>query len=321
LPENLIIRRILLLAAIGIAIVTASGPLSPVNFPRVLAQSSPADWEKAAGGKMSFDVASVRQNTNPSGDPQSNVPLNQMDSFSPTGGLLQASNFPLSQYMAFAYKLSPEEIKMVQPQLPKWAKTSNYDIVARASGNPTKDQLRLMMQALLVDRFKLALHYETKQMPVLALMLDKPGKLGPSLREHKDDGVPCTTASASGGTSEPITAGGFPRQCGTVDYFPSKSSGIVSMGARALPSSILANTRGTWYDGPVEPVVDDTGLGTVDFHLEFTPQRMTIAGLQFDLDGPTLLEALKEQLGLKFESRVASVQSMIIDHVEEPSPN
>ena len=116
-------------------------------------------------------------------------------------------------------------------------------------------------------------------------------------------------------------AGGFPRQCGTVDYFPGKTPGIVSMGARALASSILANTLGTWCDGPVEPVVDDTGLGSIDFHLEFTPQRMTIAGLQFDLDGPTFLEALKEQLGLKFESRVASVQSMIIDHVEEPSPN
>ena len=244
-----------------------------------------------------------------------------MDSFSPTGGLLRASKVPLIQYIAFAYKLSAEEVKRVQPQLPKWANTSDYDIVARASGNPTKDQFRLMMRALLADRFKLAMHYETKQMSVLALMLDKPRKLGPSLREHKDDGVPRTTTSASGGTLEPTTAGGFPVQCGTVVLFPGKTSGIVNMGARALASSMLANTLGTWYDGPVEPVVDNTGLGSVDFLLEFTPERMSKSGMVYDPDAPTFLEAMKEQLGLKFESRRASVQSILIDHIEEPSPN
>ena len=164
--------------------VSAAMLVGLVNLHGVSAQSGASDWEKAAGGKMSFDVAAVRQDTNSDADPQSNVPLRSMDSisdsFSPTGGLFRASNFLLSQYIAFAYKLSPEEAKRVQLQLPKWANTSEYDIVARASGNPTKDQFRLMMQALLAERFKLLEHYETKEMAVWALTLDKPGNSGPA---------------------------------------------------------------------------------------------------------------------------------------------
>jgi uncharacterized protein (TIGR03435 family) len=294
------------------------------NLHGVSAQSGASDWEKAAGGKMSFDVASVRQDTNSDADPQSNVPLRSMDSFSdsfsPTGGLFRASNFLLIQYIAFAYKLSPEEAKRVQLKLPKWANTNEYDIVARASGNPTKDKFRLMMQSLLAERFKLVLHYETKEMPVFALMLDKPGKLGPNLREHKENGVPCTTVSASGETPEPTATDGFPVQCGVVVHFPGKKSGIASLGARALTSAMLANVLGVWYQSD-KPVVDDTGLSSVDFLLEFTPDRMTNTGRLYDPDAPTFLEALKEQLGLKFGSRTAPVQSMIIDHIEEPSPN
>jgi uncharacterized protein (TIGR03435 family) len=310
-------------AVSGLALgwVLAMGPL---RAPLRAQSSANQDWEKAAGGKMSFDVASIRQDTNSDADPQSNVPLRSMDSFSdsfaPTGGLLRASNFLLIQYVAFAYKLSPEEAKSVQLQLPKWADTNEYDIVARASGNPTKDQFRLMMQALLTDRFKLLGHYETKEMPVLALMLDKPGKLGPRLRQHKDDGVPCTTAPASGETPEPTTRSGFPVQCGTVVHFPGKTSGIASLGARALTASALANVLGVWYQTD-KPVVDDTRLGLVDFLLEFTPDRMTNTGRVYDPDAPTFLEAMKEQLGLKFESRRAPVKSMIIDHIEEPAPN
>lgn len=281
----------------------------------------PVCAQAGARGEVSFDVASVKQSNNTSADPYSNVDLGPMDSFVPVHGFVQASNIPLVRYITFAYKLSPEEVKMIQVQLPKWANTSDYDIVARANGNPDKDQLRLMMQALLAVRFKLALHYETREVPVLALMLERPGKLGPRLRQHKDDGVPCTVAPASEGVPEPTTRDGFPVLCGTVVHLPGKTSGIVSLGARALSSSVLANSLGVWYDGPVELVIDDTGLGSVDFLMQFTPQRETKNGMQYDPNAPTFLEALKDQLGLKFESRRAAVKSMVIDHIEKPSPN
>jgi uncharacterized protein (TIGR03435 family) len=305
------------LAAITVCVVA----LVCVRF--LWAQSSDTiDWEKAAGGRMSFNVASVRQDTNPDADMDSNVPLRSMDSFldsfSPTGGLFRATGFLLFQYIQFAYKLSPEEAKRVQVQLPKWADENEYDIVARADGNPTKDQFRLMMQSLLADRFRLAVHYETKEMPVMALMLDKPGKLGPGLRVYKDDELPCTTAAATEG--KPTTAAKFPVQCGTIVRLPGAASGVTKVGARALDSSRLADVLGVWYQVD-KPVVDDTGLGLVDFMIEYTPDRMTMRGMEYNADAPTFLEALKEQLGLKFEPRTAPVRLMIVDHIEEPSPN
>ena len=170
---------------------------------RQVAQPPTPQWQIDAGGKMEFDVASVKQDTTPL-SPQtvhSNVPLGPQDMYSPTGGLLSATNFPLLQYMVFAYKLTSTQFQSVQSQLPKWATTNRYDIQARVAGNPTKDQFRLMMQALLADRFKLAIHYEIKQQPIFALVLDKPGKLGPKLQPHPADS-PCSTAGdAPGGTA------------------------------------------------------------------------------------------------------------------------
>ena len=57
----------------------------------------------------------------------------------------------------------------------------------RAERNATKDQMRLMVQSLLAERFKLAVHFEKQQMPVLAMTLMKPGKTGPKLIAHVDD--------------------------------------------------------------------------------------------------------------------------------------
>ena len=77
-------------------------------------------------------------------------------------------------------------------------------------GNPTKDQMRLMMQSLLADRFKLAIHTETKQGPVFALLLMKPGKTGPQLQPFADDG----SCSATNPTPSTTPATQFPNTCG-----------------------------------------------------------------------------------------------------------
>jgi bla regulator protein blaR1 len=84
---------------------------------------------------------------------------------------------------AFAYKLMPAEIST---QLPKSFPMDPFDIEARAAGNPTKDQMRLMMQSLLADRFRLRVHFETRDGPVFALTLVRPGETGPKLRPHAD---------------------------------------------------------------------------------------------------------------------------------------
>ena len=84
----------------------------------------------------------------------------------------------------FAYKLrlTDEQIHSLLAPLPKWLSTDSFKIHAKAEGNPTKDQMRLIVQSPLADRFKLRIHFETHEVPVLALGLDKPGKTGPKLR-------------------------------------------------------------------------------------------------------------------------------------------
>ena len=65
--------------------------------------------------------------------------------------------------------------------VPKWVSTDSFEIQAVAEGNPTKDQMRLMVRSLLADRFGLEVHTVTAQVPVLALVLEKPGRTGPKL--------------------------------------------------------------------------------------------------------------------------------------------
>ena len=142
-----------------------------VDSPRIFAQSATTDWERAAGGKMSFDVGLCQRRL---GSSQRAHPTRERTVRLGRPFLADRRSFlrkgrSLFWYIRFAYKLTPTQFSEIVDQLPKWALTNRYDIEARASGNPTKDQYRLMMQSLLAGRLKLAFHYQTKRMPVLAL--------------------------------------------------------------------------------------------------------------------------------------------------------
>jgi uncharacterized protein (TIGR03435 family) len=317
--RKLAFGRQLLFGAAGFATIALPVALGFLSAPLLRAQSSTTDWEKAAGSKQTFEVVSIKQNKSglqPGHMPTSNIPLGDGDGYSPTGGLFSTNNFPLISYMGFAYKLTPSQIGLLE--LPKWAAAERFDIEARANGNPTKDQYRLMMQSLLADRFKLAVHFETRQTPVLELVLVKPGKTGPQLRPHLDD-PPCAAASAS---SSATVAGGFPTPCGEFIPLQASTSGRQSMGARNLTWGQFANLLGLM--GRLDrPVLDKTGLaGNFDFVLEWTPQPNRPApDFQPDESGPTFLEAVQDQLGLKLESQTRLMEILVLDHVEEPSSN
>jgi uncharacterized protein (TIGR03435 family) len=187
----------------------------------------------------------------------------------------------------------------------------------------------LMMQALLAVRFKLAIHFETRQLPVLALVLDKPGKLGPQIQPHPSN-APCSTAPpplSTGFGPPPTVAGGFPESCGALDGWPSQNPpGRLRLGARNVTIAMLATSFDNPATGIDRPVLDKTGLdGKYDFIMEFTPQITgpLPPGLNFSPDesGPTFTEALKEQLGLKLESQTGPVDVIVVDHVEQPSEN
>jgi len=270
---------------------------------------------------MSFDVASVKQNT--SGLPQfgdSNIPMGEGDNYTPTGGLFSAANMSLNSYIAFAYKLTFNQARLLPSQLPKWAIQDRFDIEARAQGNPTKDQLRLKMRSLLAERFKLAAHFEMKQIPVFELVVARPPQLGSQLRPHTDD-PPCNP-SGSPADSRGTIAGGFPTHCGAFMPMETTAPGRQRMGARNLPWYQLANYLGLMGRLGDRPVVDHTGLsGNIDFVLEWTPGAANAPDFQPDLSGPSFPEALQDQLGLKLNSEIAPVQILVIDHIEEPSPN
>jgi uncharacterized protein (TIGR03435 family) len=187
-----------------------------------------------------------------------------------------------------------------------------------------------MMQVLLADRFKLAMHHETRQLPMFALVLDKPGKVGPQLQPHPADS-PCPTAAPPPDSLSPTVAGGFPEPCGAISDVQPSAPGRLRVGARNIPMGMMASSlevlgnMGT--SGNIDrPVLDKSGLtGKVDFVIEWTPElngpRSPGATFQPDPTGPTFMEALKEQLGLKLDSQKGPVDVIVIDHIEQPSEN
>jgi uncharacterized protein (TIGR03435 family) len=312
-----------------------SAPASAAQTPADLAPAD--DWMAAAGGKQAFDVASVKLNKSgmpPSGDaPHSNVALGPGAMYAPNGGLFNATNMPLFVYIVFAYKLNSNQMAPLMGQLPKWVTTSSYDIQARVDGSPTKDQMRMMMQSLLADRFKLAIHAESKQLSVYNLVQVKPGKFGPQIQPHPADATcsnapPAPPAPGSAPTPPAPTtvAGGYPVTCGGLAIIPSTIPGRIRVGARNVPMALIATSFTSPYLGVDRPVVDQTGLtGTYDFVEEFSPQIDTPLppGANFTPDptGPTFQEAMKEQLGLKLDPGTGSVESYVIDHIEQPTEN
>ena len=293
-------------------------------------QSHTPEWLIAAGGKMAFDSASVKQNTPPypyrSG---SSFPLGPGDVYMPNGGFFRAANFPLANYILFAYKITPSQEQSVFSQLPNWAKTERFDIEARAEGNPTKDQMRLMMQALLADRFRLQAHYETRQVPVFALLVDSPGRLGPLLQKHPE-GSPCPTTPVD--PSPPPAAppqevdSRFPETCGGIMPMTPSAPGRLRGGARNVTMELIASSMTGGGSGVDRPVVDKTDLtGRFDVAIEFSPQYG--AGLPAnsnfprDPSGPTFAEALRDQLGLRLEPQMGAVDLLIIDYIEQPLRN
>jgi uncharacterized protein (TIGR03435 family) len=272
-------------------------------------------WVTAAGGKAAFEVASVRED--PSG--KYLTPPYSLDSdndYTNAGGLFTAVA-PLSTYISFAYKL--DQMHSMLSHLPEWANKKRYAIQARVEGNPTKDQVRLMMQSLLADRFKLALHFETQETPVLIMTLTRPGKMGPGLRLHAD-GPACNVIAPRPAGAE-ATIEMLP--CNLLNAF-NRPDNVILAGARNTTPELMAAFFSNV--GHMGPIVDRTGIsGTIDFAVEYTPERRGAPAAspdgQAEVPGTTLEQAVKDQLGLKLEPANVPLAIPVVDHVELPSEN
>jgi uncharacterized protein (TIGR03435 family) len=223
-----------------------------------------------------FDVESVRPNPDRS-DP----------SFTVNPGGLIYTRVSLSDCIEAAYGVKPYQISG-----PEWVRRENFDITAKAEGNHSKDELMRMLQTLLADRFKLALHHEQKEQPVYALL---PGKNGAKLRPSEGEGQ----------FSMGPAAGGIGFQKTSMSEFAGRFLSVVPMIGR--------------------PVLDKTGLpGLYDFTLQLNPTANGDAGAikrAAAEEGFSLFAYALDQLGLRLESEKASIDFLVIDHAERPSEN
>ena len=274
-----------------------------------------------------FEVASVRSNKS-SAPPSSRFPLGPGEAYVP-GNLFSGTNQPLIAYLRFAFKLSQGELL----DLPTWVYDEHFDIAGRATGTPKKDQMRVMMRSLLADRFKLKVHRERRTRPAFNLVLVRPGQIGPQLKANTDDKA-CAGSSAeqpggavpTSGPTEPSSKSGLqlpPMLCGAIGQVAASAPDKGRIAGRKVTIERVAEFLKNPFSGVDRQVLDRTGLtGTFDFSLEWSPERdITGPPDQAAASGPSFLEALQKQLGLKLVATTAPADVLVIDHIEHPDEN
>ncbi len=234
---------------------------------------------EGSSGPRAFEVASVKRATSQAGGRISS-------SMRLDPGRFTCSNVSLKKLLVESYG-----VKDYQVSGPDWFDTEIYDITATLPPGTTGDDVRLMIQALLADRFKLTFHRDSKEIPVYALVV---GKGGSKLQE-----VEFGRGSTSGSPGQ-LTA--------------------TRIAIRNLTEFLSRQTG--------RPVLDMTGLkGFYNFTLNYTPDAAPSAPspetpIPESGVGPSLFTAVQEQLGLRLEPRKAPVEILVVDHVEKiPTDN
>jgi uncharacterized protein (TIGR03435 family) len=226
-----------------------------------------------AVGAQTFEAASVKVNKsgrNPGSTGRS-------------GGQLVFENTSLRECIAIAYGISVDRDYAISG--PVWISSERYDIVAKVPAETPREQVLLMLRALLADRFHLRLHRESREMRVYLL-----------------------TVAGTGAKLKAVPArdGGF-------------TFGPGHISVRAESMNDLADRLSRPMFGLGAPVMNSTGLdGVFDFTLDWTPDTVQADATP----GPSLLTALQEQLGLKLEPSKSKVEVLVIDHAERiPTEN
>jgi uncharacterized protein (TIGR03435 family) len=285
------------------------------NSRSVRAQSTTPDWKKAAGAPLALDTATVQLGSSPpplcSGGPLGPLSNDGMG----THGFAICYSGSVSDYIEFAYKLwlTPGQKQSLDAQLPGWAVTDHFGIYVKGPGRASKDKKRVTMQSLLADRFKLSVHFETREMPMFALVPVIPGEPAPKLIP-RPEGVPCPTHWVD--FPEDI-----PDACGIFGGGP--GDGRASIGGRGVTVAEIANAVTQQDSGIQRPILDQTGLtGKYDFYIVFTPNSPKYSPEYLrKIGGPTLEEALRDQLGLKLEAATGPVDVLVVDRIEKPTLN
>ncbi|HTS66072.1 MAG TPA: M56 family metallopeptidase [Candidatus Acidoferrales bacterium] len=258
-----------------------------------------------------FAVASIKRN--PSRE-QLSMAVPMGVGYRP-GGRLVAGNAPVTMLIQRAY--SVQGFQLVGG--PSWINTDGYDIEAKPESNTGQNRMWLMLRTLLADRFKLAMHNETRNLPVYDL---EAVKGGPKLAPPR--GGPC---------SEVLTAlpeRGQPRPAPPCGPGVIKAGTGLTMEGISVSMPAFAKMLSTLMG---REVIDKTGFtGRFALHLEFASDD-ALAGLPnpvgLDASGqpadpaarPSIRTALQEQLGMRLQASTGPVDVLVIDHVERPAEN
>jgi uncharacterized protein (TIGR03435 family) len=248
----------------------------------------PMGAQQPPGPAPAFEVASVKK-SNPKSPAHGSGCMGGPGSQDPE--LERCTNSSLANLICLAYNMWTYDIIS-----PGWVMMGGadggYDLTAKVPAGATRDQLRLMMQKLLAERFHLAVHWETKTKDVYTLRLGKNPKLTPS----SDTGP------------------------GNVSYKIVDGHMLYSMHNK--PISTLINLLVTPLDGQL---VDETGLqGNYDLTLEYMPEKNWSAPppAHPDPSVPNVFTAVVDQLGLKIESKKAPVSVLVVDSADKmPAEN
>jgi uncharacterized protein (TIGR03435 family) len=269
---------------------TQGGQTHPLNFERVSEENTWAIPEppKAmpADAKPKFDVVTVKPS-----DPTRPGKL-----FTVRGRHIMTINTNVDDLITFAYGLHAKQLV----NGPDWFGTDKFDIdgVPDVDGQPSSQQLKLLIQDVLTQRFKLAFHHDQRELSVYALTVAKGG----------------------------------PKMTVTINK-PSDSRNFLFRGLGKL--MVTNSTMKDFCDGMQgavmdKPVVDHTGLtDRYDFNLNWTADDSQFAQMGARVPPPSddpnappsLYTAIQEQLGLKLEATKATADVFVIDHIEKPSPN
>ncbi|MBZ5617921.1 MAG: TIGR03435 family protein [Acidobacteriia bacterium] len=304
--HNLRFGKKLLLAAAGVAAVATPILIGIMHAPQMRAQSQP---EK----RLAFEVASVKANK--SADPRSFGTMK-----GEPGGRLIVRESPLYMIIAAAYNVSFQSPRLSGG--PDWIRSERYDIEATPEKGaipaelPAKEQdarMRLMLQTLLADRFKLKVLRETKELPVYVLLV---GKNGPKLRESKVAEKDCADPKDPEKKGVPCHR-----------FMGGQGRGLHGT---AVNMADLVGFVENWTD---RPLIDKTGIERLydiesEGWLPMRPRQPPSPGtppsaedLAFSDPAIPTLFMIFERLGLKMEPQKAPIETYVIDHVERPTEN
>jgi uncharacterized protein (TIGR03435 family) len=260
-------------------------PLAGLSLVTLL---STAAFGQSAETTPTFDVADVHVRTHTTN------PTPFMSGGVLRGGRYDLRNATMLDLIRVAYGVDPDTILGG----PNWMERDRFDLIAKAAPSTSPDSVKLMLQGLLAERFKLVIRKDTKSIPGYALTVGK-GKA--KMREASGQGTP-------GCQPQPQTPAP-----GTVPSISVSCHGITMDGF----AQMLRNFGGGYVSGPVTDLTDLKG--SWDFDLKWTPRQLLP---QAGADGISIFDAVDQQLGLKLDQQRVPTPVIIVDSVnQKPTDN